>query len=257
MTTLLAQGRRILAPLAETSLFLDLDGTLAGFEPHPGAVGPVKGRSILLGLARSLLGGRLAILSGRTIVEVDRILDKSVACVAGMHGLERRRQNGEHDAVAPHPALAEATAEFETVARARAGLLVEEKPLSVALHYRNAPGAAEAVLELAERLADRHGLQLQRGVMVVELKTPGPDKGAALRAFMATPPFAGTTPIALGDDLTDEPAFRAASDLGGYGVLVGERPDSCASVRLENPGAVLVWLEEALVRGSFALDVNP
>lgn len=256
MTTLLKQRLRIATPLEQASLFLDLDGTLAAFEPHPGAVQAVKERTMLLGLARSRLGGRLAVLSGRTISEVDRILDRSVACVAGMHGLDCRRHDGARVAVPPHPALSEVNSAFEAVARARAGLLVEQKPLSVALHYRNAPEAAEAVHELAERLAQQHGLDLQRGAMVAELKTPGPDKGDALRAFMAERPFAGTLPIFVGDDLTDEPGFQAAASLGGFGVLVGKPRPTSATARLENPEATLAWLEQSIVCGAFTLEVE-
>ena len=84
---------------------------------------------------------------------------------------------------------------------------------------------------------------MQSGHLVVELKTPGTDKGTALRAFMLEPPFVGAIPVMLGDDLTDEDGFRAAADLGGFGVLVGPARPTVATFALPDVEAVLDWLE--------------
>jgi len=80
--------------------------------------------------------------------------------------------------------------------------------------------------------------------MVLELKTPGTDKGAALSAFMAEAPFIGAVPIMVGDDLTDEHGFEAAEALGGFGVLVGPERSTAARYRLEDVAAVLDWLDQ-------------
>ncbi|MEP7209241.1 MAG: trehalose-phosphatase, partial [Alphaproteobacteria bacterium] len=76
------------------ALFLDLDGTLAPIAARPDMVGPDPRRNSLLGELSRVLGGRLAIISGRAIFDVDRILEGCVACVAGLHGLERRGSGG-------------------------------------------------------------------------------------------------------------------------------------------------------------------
>ncbi|WP_303703535.1 trehalose-phosphatase, partial [Brevundimonas naejangsanensis] len=101
----------------------------------------------------------------------------------------------------------------------------------------------EAATRLATDLAASTGLILQPGSMVLELKTPGADKGTAVRAFMQEPPFLGATPVMVGDDLTDEAAFEAAQALGGFGVLVGAPRLTAARYGLPGVSAVLDWLE--------------
>jgi hypothetical protein len=106
------------------------------------------------------------------------------------------------------------------------------------------PGWADRLLEALASPSLAWLLLLIGGAgLFIELKTPGADKGQALAAFMAEPPFAGATPIMVGDDLTDEAGFRAAVALGGYGVLVGPKRESAARHRLEDVNAVLTWLE--------------
>lgn len=90
------------------------------------------------------------------------------------------------------------------------------------------------------------GMSLQHGKMVVELKLVGADKGSALRSFMAEAPFAGTRPVFIGDDLTDEHGFVAVREFNGEGVLVGPRRPTAAIYGLEDVTAVRSWLEAAL-----------
>lgn len=247
----MADASQIRAPLDRAALFLDLDGTLARIVATPEEVVPDERRTVILARAQTALGGRLAVVSGRTVEEVDRILEGCCPHVAGIHGLDMRLNTGRV-AAEPHPALRDATGVFEAVSNAQFGVRVEAKSLSVALHYRQAPQAEPAITELAERIADATGLELQRGRMVVELKTPGADKGDAVRSFMAQDAFAGATPIFVGDDLTDEAGFAAAVELGGFGVLVGAARKTHAIARLENPAGVLDWIEKALASGAFA-----
>jgi trehalose 6-phosphate phosphatase len=228
------------------ALFLDLDGTLAPIEATPDAVRADPHRTGLLRRVVARFDGRVAILSGRSIAEVDRILDGAVANVAGVHGLERRTASNTVFAVPPHPALGRVEKTLACFAKGQRGLLVESKARSVALHYRGHPPAEEACIDIGRRMAAMHGLQVQEGRMVIELRTPGPDKGESLRLFMAEAPFAGAGPVMVGDDMTDEHAFDAASDLGGWSVLVGASRPTAALYRLHDPAAVLAWLEEAV-----------
>ncbi len=228
--------------LRRPALFLDMDGVLAPLAETPDAVVPHPERTAALKAVAVRLGGRVAIISGRTIAEIDRIAEASTASASGVHGLERRRADGSLHRAEAAPAVREAVAAFEAFARDRPGIIVEDKTVSAGLHYRGAQTFAAEALALAGRLADETGLALQAGNLVVELKTPGSSKGTALQAFMREPPFVGAVPVMLGDDLTDEDGFRAAQALGGFGVLVGPTRETAARYRLPDVGAVLTWL---------------
>src|SRR3546814_14717850 len=110
---------------------------------------------------------------------------------------------------------------MEQFAETRPGLTVEVKPFGVALHYRNRPDAMAESHELAEAIAGESGHFLQHGKMMVEVRLGGADKGSALRMMMAQPVMAGSRPVFIGGDVTDEPGMGAAASLGGVGILVG------------------------------------
>ncbi|MDR6626013.1 trehalose-phosphatase [Caulobacter segnis] len=225
------------------ALFLDLDGTLAPIMPRPDDVGPDARRADVLARLRERFEDRVAVVSGRSLPDLDHILGGGVTSIAAIHGLVRRTAGGGVVELQPHPGLDDARRILGELADCERGLLFEDKTLSVALHYRNAPACAEAVIEAAERLSQSTGLVLQLGDMVAELRTPGADKGSAVAAFLNEAPFVGATPIFVGDDLTDEDGFAAARRLGGFGVLAGKSRPTQADFRLDGPDAVLGWLE--------------
>jgi trehalose 6-phosphate phosphatase len=233
--------------LDRTSLFLDIDGTIAPIVARPDQVGPNTRRTALMRALGERLAGRLAVVSGRAISDVDRILEGAVTAVAGVHGLERRAANGRTLKAAPHPALAEALSALERMTADQPGVMIENKGLSFAVHYRGAPLAGPEIDGRVRGLAHDLGLAVQPGAQVIELRTPGHDKGDAIRAFMAEAPFAGGRPVFVGDDLTDEPAFEVVSEMGGFGLLVGPPRPTHASGRLANPEAVLAWLDQAIL----------
>ncbi len=238
-------------------MFLDLDGTLAPIAETPTDVVAESGRTELLLALGEILQGRMAIVSGRAIDDIDRIVEGAVPAVAGLHGLERRTAHGSQATGAPHPGLEAIREPIRVFADRRPGVLVEDKTLAVALHYRQAPHAAYEVLTFARRLAWSTGLKLQEGRMVAELRTPGANKGDVVRAFMGEPPFACCKPIFVGDDNTDEDGFAAAHELGGVGVLVGEMRETAARAHLSDVPTVLEWLRNSLQRRIFTLGVTP
>ncbi|MBW8734439.1 MAG: trehalose-phosphatase, partial [Asticcacaulis sp.] len=142
--------------LDEASLFLDLDGTLAPFTTRPEGVGPDADRNDRLRRLGDRLHGRVAVVSGRGIDDLDRILEGAVAALAGIHGLQRR-SGGRVVAAAAHDKLDEVVRELHAFAERVPGMQVELKPLSAALHYRAAPGAEAEVRVFADTLANRTG----------------------------------------------------------------------------------------------------
>jgi len=229
--------------VARLALFLDMDGVLAPMAATPDAVLPTARRTQVLNRLNAALQGRVAVISGRTLAEIDRISDNASPSASGVHGLERRRHDGSVDTRPADPAVRTAVAAFDAFAARTPGVIVEDKGVSAGLHYRQTPGSEAEARRLARQLSEETGLSLQAGDQVVELKTPGSSKGTAVAAFMAEAPFKGAVPVMLGDDLTDEDGFRAAAALGGFGVLVGPMRPTAAACRLEGVDAVLDWLD--------------
>ncbi|HEX4096843.1 MAG TPA: trehalose-phosphatase [Caulobacteraceae bacterium] len=239
---------RPLGGFKSAALFLDLDGTLAAIRPRPEDVGPEPWRTSLLIRLGERLGGRLAVISGRSLEEVDRILEGAVVAVAAVHGLVRRRPDGVVEETEPSPGLIEARRRIDAFCTQHPGVHVEDKGLSLAIHFRQAPELGPEVRREAEAISAEAGLSLQLGDMVAELCTPGLDKGAAVKAFMRERPFDGAVPVFVGDDLTDENGFRAVRHLGGVSILVGPARPTDADMRLHDVPAVRAWLEAALMQ---------
>ena len=234
-----------LSLLDGAALFLDFDGTLVELAETPDSIRvPGALRALLDRLSRKL-EGRLAIVSGRAIADLDLYVGTAGISVAGSHGLELRAPDGRVSRPPPVAALEDARIEVASFAVGREGLLVEEKPASVALHYRRAPALEGEVAAFMAGLAERTGLAVQAGKMVAELRPPGPTKGDAVVALMAEPAFDGARPVVVGDDITDEDAFEAAVRLGGDGVLVGPPRATAARWRLDDVEAVSRWLRQA------------
>ena len=232
--------------LEQTALFLDLDGTLAPIAARPQDVRPDPRRTGLLERLVRALDGRLAVVSGRTLADVDRILEGRVNAVAAVHGLVLREPDGTVSEAVPHPALSEALSRLREFASVDSGLIVEEKGLSVALHYRLSKAHGPSARRLALELATATGLTLQHGDMVEELRTPGPTKGDSVAGFLRLAPFAGAQPVFVGDDITDEHGFEAVREMGGMGVLVGALRPTAGRFRLAGVDEALAWLEAAL-----------
>ncbi|AQR63022.1 trehalose-phosphatase [Brevundimonas sp. LM2] len=255
MPSLAAPARLSLPPVTMSrpvALFLDLDGVLAPLAETPDAVLSDPRRTRAVQALDQALAGRLAVVSGRTLVEIDRIAGGAAPAAAGVHGLVRRRRDGSIVEIEPSAAVIDAVSAFRDFAAAHPGVVVEDKTVSAGLHYRAKPGVEAEALALAHALAERTGLVAQPGKLVVELKTPGADKGTAVAAFMAEPPFLGAMPIMVGDDLTDEAGFRAAEALGGFGILVGDPRETAARHGLPDVADVLTWLEALALEGQAA-----
>ena len=233
--------------LEGASLFLDFDGTLVDLIDQPEQVVADDVLRDLLTALDTMLGGRLAVVSGRSLAQLDAMLGPVAQSIAlsGSHGSEHRWRGIDAQPHRP-AALDEAAARLRPFAAKNTGMLVEEKSFGIALHYRKCPEAEQAARKKAWDVATELGLYLQDGKMMVELRVAGGDKGTAVRRLMARPPMRGTRPIFFGDDRTDEAAFDIVAELGGFGILVGPARLTAATFGLANPSAVREWLTEHL-----------
>ena len=220
-----------------------MDGTLADLADTPAAVRVSEDLRHSLEDLFQCAGGAVAIISGRPLAEIDQLFPRVLLPASGQHGAEHRDAAGH---VTRHQPIQDLAPIRERLARAildKPGLLLEDKGLSLALHYRRAPRLAEFVhremTALLPALGDEYGIQT--GKSVVELKPAGRDKGRALLEFMREPPFAGRTPVFVGDDATDEFGFETVNRLGGLSIKVGTG-DTAARWQLEDVKAVQQWL---------------
>lgn len=226
--------------LRNAALFLDFDGTLVSIAERPDAINVPPQLIGLLERLQDKLDGRLTLISGRSSADVRRWLSPLQIPVIGSHGLER-----DGVEVPRSVELEDGLRHLRQVQALHSGVLLEEKPMGAALHFREAPEAEEACRAAASHVAASTGMQVQPGKMVFEIKPAEGDKGTAIRALMRDPRNAGRTPVFIGDDLTDEHGFAVVIDLGGAGILVGEERDTAAAYRLDDVEHVHRWLNKA------------
>jgi len=239
-----AAVRAVPLPQTDWCLFLDVDGTLLDLAPTPGAVVVEPGLMELRPRLRRAAGGALALVSGRTIADLDRLFGALGLPVAGLHGGERRdAAGGLHVERVIHEQLDAVRAGLQELASAHPGLLLEDKGVALALHFQGARDLehrlrAEVALLVAPLVPH---YALLDGHAVIEIKPAVYTKEAAVTAFMQEAPFAGRLPIFIGDDQTDYGGFQAVRRFGGLAIAVGPRVKS--EWWLPGPRAVHSWLE--------------
>ncbi len=241
-------SRRPPAASLQWAYFLDVDGTLIHIADTPDAVLVDRTLLELIASLHRASGGALALISGRMISDLQGRIGLPQLPLAGLHGLERRDSTGRLWLHAAPPAVKSAIKEALAPVLARhPGLLLEDKGLTLALHYRLAPKLAGYVHQLMNHLARSAGanLELQRGKYVVEIKPAGIDKGTAVTEYLAESPFKGRRAVFIGDDRTDEHGFAEVNKLDGISIKVGKGP-SCTRFRLPDVAAVHHWLGNAL-----------
>jgi trehalose 6-phosphate phosphatase len=234
--------------LATASLFFDFDGTLVDLAPTPDGVVVDDALGNRLSRLSRATDGRVAIVTGRSIAQIDALMGHHAQglAVAGSHGAERRTSREGHVRPERSEELESAAAELKAFA-ALEGLLFEAKSLGVTLHYRQCPEREDEAVAMAEQVAARFGLHANRGKMMVEVRLPG-DKGKAIATLMSDAALHGTTPWFFGDDLTDEDGFVAATQLGGAGVLIDPPRVTAAAYRLDDVASLREWIDEVLTR---------
>jgi trehalose 6-phosphate phosphatase len=242
--------------LEECAILLDIDGTLLDLAPTPREVW------VPPGLARTLNGliektaGALALVSGRSLNDIDLIFAPEQFPAVGGHGAEMRI-SVDSESVATHapPMDKELKRRLAAIARLSPGILLEDKGYSLALHYRLAPHAEKAIYEaIALIRADLPDapIELMPGKCVYEIKHSGFNKATGVLELMAHEPFRGRRPIFIGDDVTDESVFALMPDLGGLAFSVGRRAIGVAD-HFDEPRDVRQWLARLLDNESAAV----
>lgn len=231
------------APAPGWAFFLDVDGTLLDLAARPDAVRMDPRLLSTLGMLLAATGGAVALVSGRSVADVERLFAPLAIAVSGQHGAEHQPHRGA--GLLRSPLLDVAVERLREAERRMPGLLLEDKGASLALHYRRRPDlqqyAADEMRRAATFLGDR--FELQPGSFVYEIKPSGHDKGRAVETFMREPPFAGRTPVFLGDDATDEFGFDAVNRMGGHSVKVGPGATR-ARWSLPDPTSARRWLDD-------------
>jgi len=235
-----------LAPrLGEYAILLDIDGTLLDLAPTPREVWVPPGLAETLGKLHDRTSGALALVSGRSLNDIDLIFAPEQFPAVGGHGAEMRI-SADREAVATHapPMDKELKRRLAAIARLSPGILLEDKGYSLALHYRLAPHAEKAIyaaVSLIRADLPNAPIEVLPGKCVCEIKQSGFDKATGVRELMTHEPFRGRRPIFIGDDVTDESVFAIVPDLGGLAFSVGRRAQGVTD-HFDEPRDVRAWL---------------
>ena len=231
--------------LSEAAFLLDIDGTLLDLAPTPREVWVPPDLTSTLRRLHERTNGALALVSGRSLNDIDLIFAPDQFPAVGGHGAEMRL-SVDSEAVAIHapPMDKELKRRLATIAKLSPGILLEDKGYSLALHYRLAPHAEKAIYEAVSLIrADLPNapIEVLPGKCVCEIKQSGFDKATGVRELMSHLPFRGRRPIFIGDDVTDESVFALMPDIGGLAFSVGRRAQRVAG-HFDEPRDVRAWL---------------
>lgn len=233
------------APRPDWAYFFDIDGTLVDIAESPERVHVDLALRRLIETLHRSAAGAVALISGRAIADIDALFPARNLPVAGQHGAERRDAAGTVSRPSHPPArFYEVRSELSAIVKRHPALRLEDKGLSLALHYRQAPQLGGYVHRVMRALQARSGgrLRFQSGKRVAELVPAASNKGSAVLEFMEEPPFRGRVLVFIGDDVTDEAAFAIVNRLGGHSVKVGAGP-TAARWQIADVATVRGWLE--------------
>ena len=235
--------------LDECAILLDIDGTLLDLAPTPREVWVPPGLSKTLNRLLIRTSGALALVSGRSLNDIDLIFAPEQFPAVGGHGAEMRIST-DSEAVATHapPMDKELKRRLAAIAKLSPGILLEDKGYSLALHYRLAPHAEKAIyaaVSLIRADLPNAPIEVLPGKCVCEIKHSGFNKATGVLELMTHEPFKGRRPIFIGDDVTDEVVFGIMPDLGGLAFSVGRRATGVAG-HFDEPRDVREWLAHLL-----------
>src|SRR5229473_36284 len=235
--------------LDQSAILLDIDGTLLDLAPTPREVWVPPNLSTTLNRLLARTSGALALVSGRSLNDIDLIFAPEQFPAVGGHGAEMRIST-DSEAVATHapPMDKELKRRLAAIAKLSPGILLEDKGYSLALHYRLAPHAEKAIyaaVSLIRADLPNAPIEVLPGKCVCEIKHSGFNKATGVVELMTHEPFRGRRPIFVGDDVTDEAVFGIMPDLGGLAFSVGRHAMGVADY-FDEPRDVREWLAHLL-----------
>lgn len=229
------------------ALFLDVDGTLLEIAATPDRVRVPSSLRNTLQISFERAHGAFALLSGRSLDDLDKLFSPCVFPASGKHGLEVRACSGRVVRPQIDPSILDrARAWLGMLQKENRGLLLEDKGVALAMHCRLAPKlAAEVEMVMNEMCAELGEAFIVRpGKCVFELMPRGFDERTAIQMFMKEPQFAGCTPVFVGDDPTDEVGFQAVNEMGGHSIRVGKLEETAAQYSFSSVSTVVAWLRD-------------
>src|SRR5580693_4993951 len=235
--------------LGECAVLLDIDGTLLDLAPTPREVWVPPGLAKTLSQLHEKTSGALALVSGRSLNDIDLIFAPEQFPAVGGHGAEMRLAADGDAAVSYAPPMdKELKRRLAAIAKLSPGILLEDKGYSLALHYRLAPHAEKAIYEAVSLIrADLPNapIEVLPGKCVCEIKHAGFNKASGVLELMKHEPFKGRRPFFIGDDVTDESVFAIMPDLDGLSFSVGRRAKGVAG-HFDAPSDVREFLAHLL-----------
>jgi trehalose 6-phosphate phosphatase len=231
----------------DLALFLDVDGTLLEIAATPDRVRVPASLRNTLQLAHRREQGAFALLSGRSLEELDELFGPHRFPASAKHGLELRLPSGEVVRAEADPAVLDPARRWlSSLPREHRGLLLEDKAVALAMHYRLAPRMEAEVDTIMSEIVQELGgaFVLRRGKCVIEIVPRGFDERSAIRLFMQQPEFAGRTPVFVGDAPSDEVGFQAVNEMGGHSIRVGNLEQTAARFRFSSVSTVAAWLRD-------------
>ena len=233
--------------IQQVSLFLDVDGTLYDIENSPSLIKPCFKLQKKLQTIRNRLGGALALISGRSLDDLDRIFENDKISVAGNHGAQLKDPLRTKEYQADTGNIKGIAQKVKELLNGQKDIEIENKGSNLTVHFRNSTIDRKEINKIIMELVKHEPkLTFLKGKEVLEVKPLSHNKGTAISYFMRTKPFIKRRPIFIGDDVSDEDGFETVNKKGGWSVRVGNYKRSKANFFLPNVKSVHEMMKQLL-----------
>ncbi|MDC3087360.1 trehalose-phosphatase [Paracoccaceae bacterium] len=233
--------------IQKVALFLDVDGTLYEIENSPSLIKPCFKLQKKLYTIHNRLTGALALISGRSLDDLDRIFDNSKIPISGNHGAQLRDTLRLKEDQADTGNIKGIAHKIRELLNGQKNIEIENKGSNLSVHFRNSTiDRKEINKTIMELVKYEPKLTFLKGKEVLEVKPLSYNKGTAISYYMRTKPFIKRRPIFIGDDVSDEDGFETVNKKGGWSVRVGNYKRTKANYFLPNVKSVHEIMKQLL-----------